>query len=196
MIRFISGLIVNIRENLVVIDVAGVGLEVTCSREALSLCRVGDKVTLPVYLHISESGPLLFGFGDYSERECFLMLKNVKGMGARTAISILRWLSAPELLKIIQDQNPERLERVPGIGHKTAERICFELKDKVKKVFAGETDLPEANDKLQVIRLALKELNFSDGDINKAIGILEKSQDIACQSEEKLLQQALRALIG
>jgi len=196
MINFISGLVVRVKENVIVLDVAGIGLEVTCSREALSLCKEGEKVTLPAYLYVSESGPSLFGFGDHWEREFFLILKNVKGMGPKTAISILRWSSAPELVKIILDQDIGRLEKVPGVGRKTAERICFELKDKVKKIFAGKSDMPEADGKLQVVRLALRELNFSDGEINKAITSLRDNQQIEGQSEEKLIQEALRALNG
>lgn len=194
MIKFVSGAVVSVEENIVVLDVSGFGMEIICSREALSLCELGKKVTLPTYLAVSESGPSLFGFGDDFEREFFLMLKNVKGMGARTAISILRWLSARELIEIIAEKNLEKLEKVPGVGRKTAERICFELKDKTKKLFTGKEGTYERSDKLMLVRLALKELNFSEGEIDRAIGSLQTNAKIYEESEEMLLQKALKVL--
>ena len=187
----------DVKGNVVVLNVAGFGLEVTCSREALSLCRVGERVTLSVYLSVSESGPSLFGFGDYGEREFFLLLINVKGMGAKTAISVLRWLSAREMIEIIQERNLEKLKEVPGIGRKTAERICFELKDKVKGCLASEEiGWSKLNDKLQVVRLALKELYFSEVEIDRAIKYLESLSDGVERSEERLLHEALKILSG
>ncbi|HOM97239.1 Holliday junction branch migration protein RuvA [Acetomicrobium sp.] len=198
MIRFISGVVVDVKGNVVVLNVAGFGLEVTCSREALSLCKVGERVTLPIYLSVSESGPSLFGFGNDGEREFFLLLINVKGMGAKTAISVLRWLSAREMIEIIRERNLEKLKKVPGIGRKTAERICFELKDKVKGYPASseEAGWSKLNDKLQVVRLALKELYFSDMEIDRAIKYLESLSDGVERSEERLLHEALKILSG
>ena len=187
----------DVKGNVVVLNVAGFGLEVTCSREALSLCKVGERVTLSVYLSVSESGPSLFALAMMG-KENFLLLINVKGMGAKTAISVLRWLSAREMIEIIRERNLEKLKKVTGIGRKTAERICFELKDKVKGYPASseEAGWSKLNDKLQVVRLALKELYFSDMEIDRAIKYLESLSDGVERSEERLLHEALKILSG
>lgn len=133
MIASIEGMLLARTGNKVVIEVGGVGLEVSVPlRVAESLGEEGTRVRLHTYLHVREDTLALYGFPDESERHLFQALIGVSGIGPKLALSVLAASSAGELARIIHEEKAKALMSVPGIGKKTAERIILELKDKIE----------------------------------------------------------------
>ena len=98
MIRCLTGEVLNVMENAVLLDVHGMGFDVLCTRGALALCREGERVRLTVFMQVSETGASLFGFADEREREIFLKVTAIKGVGGRTGMAILSVLSVDDIL--------------------------------------------------------------------------------------------------
>jgi Holliday junction DNA helicase RuvA len=185
-------------ETSVVLDVNGLGFDILCSRGALSLCSRGDRVRLTTHLQISEAGVALFGFADETERELFLKITTIKGIGGRTAMGILNVLSADDIVRAVSLADVNAFMRVPGVGRKTAERLCFELKNSIAKDFvsipAGAT-APRGR-VADTVGDALRSLGFSQGDAVSALAIVHAAlgEDYDKMDEEKLLKAALKEL--
>jgi Holliday junction DNA helicase RuvA len=118
--------------NLVVVEVGGVGYEVTIPVSAYtSLPEKGDEVRLHVHTHVREDALLLFGFPTASDKALFEKLITVSGVGPKLAVTALGGLTAPDLAAAIRSGSVEQLVRIPGVGKKTAERLVLELRDKL-----------------------------------------------------------------
>ncbi|WP_346238131.1 Holliday junction branch migration protein RuvA [Niabella insulamsoli] len=133
MITYLKGSFASITPSHVVIDVQGVGYEVNISLNTFSKIQDKKEGLLFTHLLIREDAHLLFGFADVKEREIFLMLLSVSGIGANTARLILSYLKPNEIAAAILNGDAKTLEQIKGIGKKTAERAVLELKDKVAK---------------------------------------------------------------
>ena len=131
MLSYIKGKIADAGENTLVVECGGLGYEMTVSRAAAAGASIGDDVKLPVYLSVTENGVALYGFKDASEKDMFLKLINVSGIGAKMAIGILGGVGVNELIAAIAQGDIAALSSVKGVGKKTAERIVLELKDKI-----------------------------------------------------------------
>jgi holliday junction DNA helicase RuvA len=135
MISNLSGKLLLKGATSVVIDVGGVGYEVTIPLStAYELGDVGSDVSLRIYTHVREDALSLYGFKSGRERELFTMLISVSGIGAKSAIAMLSAMSAEEIAGAIRTNNLARLTGVPGIGRKTAERLVIELRDKILQI--------------------------------------------------------------
>ncbi len=199
MIRFLRGTVVNVSDTTVVIDVGGIGFEVLCSSTALRNSIVGEEMALSCLLVQNETGSLFFGFGDETERRMFQELLATKGIGGKMAIGILRILSIRDILTAISLSQDHLFTQVPGIGKRTAERLCFELKNRLEKngwSFSSiEPSQHHSDLSLGRMREALVSLGFSQPDISSAL--VRLSQRIASEGdlqEEDLLRMALREL--
>ena len=134
MISFLKGVIVEKKPTELLIDCNSVGYSVFISVNTFqNLPEVNSQITIYTVLIPKEDSWNLYGFLDKSEREIFNLLITVNGIGPKSAISILSSISAAELAEIINNNNPKQLQKIPGIGAKTAERITLELKDKIRK---------------------------------------------------------------
>lgn len=131
MIGSLRGEVVHRQENVIIIDVQGVGYEVTISDRVLGRSAVGAKLSLVVHTDVRENDISLFGFDSHLEREVFLLLKRVKGIGSRTAMSVVATLGAEGVLTAVGQEDITELKRVPGVGTKTAERMIVELREQV-----------------------------------------------------------------
>ena len=133
MISFLVGTIEEKRENLLVVDVNGVGYELTISNNTLaSLPMEGETTKVLTYLQVSENtGVCLYGFATEEEKAMFLRLITVSGVGPKMAITILSGMKLSDLVVAIMSEDSNLLSKVKGLGKKTAERICLELKDKI-----------------------------------------------------------------
>ena len=131
MIAQLVGTVESVAGDVVVIDVNGVGYEVNCSRNAVAALGVGETVTVIIHTEVREDALTLYGFEDHLEKRVFLLLKTVKGVGAKSASEVLSSVDKHELLRAIGASDVTRLQAVKGIGKKTAERIIVELRDKV-----------------------------------------------------------------
>jgi Holliday junction DNA helicase RuvA len=130
MIGKLRGLIDAIGEQHAIIDVNGVGYEVSCSSRTLRRMEAGQEVSLVIDTHVREDAIRLYGFTSEVERSWFRTLQTIQGVGAKVALAVLGTLSTQDLANAIALQNWAAVEQAPGVGKKLAQRIVMELKDK------------------------------------------------------------------
>jgi holliday junction DNA helicase RuvA len=133
MIAHLRGRLIAKRPNQAVVEVAGVGYDVTITIPTFSdLPAAGSEVALHIYTHVREDAIALFGFLRAEEKQLFEKLIQVSGIGPKLAITILSGMPAAEMVSAIRAGDIARLTRIPGIGKKTAERMVLELRDKLE----------------------------------------------------------------
>ena len=139
MIGFLSGKILEKEANTVIVDVGGVGYEVTIPLSTFyELGEIGSDTSLRIFTHVREDALQLFGFKTVRERDLYLKLISVQGIGAKSGITMLSGMSADEIVTAIRTNNLARLTSIPGVGKKTAERMVVELKDKIADLSSGD----------------------------------------------------------
>ncbi len=132
MIARLSGTLLEVRTNGVVLDVAGVGYELAIPLGTFAaLPPAGEKAVLHVHTHVREDALQLFGFATREEKLVFERLLSVSGIGPKVALTVLSGLPLPELVGAIVSQNARLLSTIPGVGRKLAERLGLELKEKL-----------------------------------------------------------------
>ena len=138
MIGFLSGKLVEKEANSVLVDVGGVGYEVTIPLSTFyELGDVGSEVQLRIFTHVREDALQLFGFKTAREQDLYSKLISVQGIGAKSGMTMLSGMSADEIVGAIRTDNIARLTSIPGVGKKTAERMVIELRDKVGEMAAA-----------------------------------------------------------
>jgi holliday junction DNA helicase RuvA len=169
MIGRLTGLLAEKSPPLVLIDVNGVGYEVDVPMSSFyNLPGLGERVTLLTHLVVREDAQLLYGFLTAEERSTFRQLIKISGVGPRTGLSILSGLSVAELAGAVSRQESGRLQRVPGIGKKTAERLLLELKGKLGADL-GTAPAQVATDAQADIVQALMALGYNEKDAAAAL---------------------------
>lgn len=133
MIAFLTGEFTQKTPSYVLVNVGGVGYEVQISLNTYSKIQDQEKGTLLTHLIVREDAHILFGFGDQAEKDMFLHLISISGVGSNTARVMLSYMKPDELSRAIVQGNARQLEAIKGIGKKTAERIVIELRDKLSK---------------------------------------------------------------
>jgi len=131
MIASVSGTVQSVRLDGAVVEVGGVGLLVHATPATLATLRIGATTSLATSLLVREDALTLFGFADADEREVFETVQTVSGVGPRLALAMLAVHSPDALRRAVQDEDLAALKRVPGIGHKGAQRIVLELADRL-----------------------------------------------------------------
>lgn len=131
MIAYLRGKVLTTTLETAILDVGGVGYELYCSGGAFRKITVGAVAELHTYLQVKEDGMTLFGFESVQEKELFLKLISVSGVGPKLGIAVLAALSADEFAQIIATADVKRLSKVKGLGKKTAEKIVLELHGKI-----------------------------------------------------------------
>jgi holliday junction DNA helicase RuvA len=145
-----------------VLDVGGVGYLLHATP---SVYRAeGDEIVVQTYLHVREDALQLYGFADADERDLFVQLLSVNGVGPKVALAVVSGSSAGELRRAIVTEDVARFQAIPGIGRKTAERIVLELKEKL----ASAAVAPEGRGDF-IARDALVELGYTIGDAERAL---------------------------
>lgn len=140
MIAHLSGKLFHKLPNSIIIDVAGVGYEVTIPLSTFyELGEPGTDVSLKIHTHVREDVIQLFGFWTNIEKELFLRVTSVTGIGPKLGITMLSGMPAGELIQSIRNNDLARLTTIPGIGRKTAERVVVELRDKLANITVEET---------------------------------------------------------
>ena len=159
MIGRIQGTLVSVHPPRLLVDCQGVGYEIDVPMSTLyQLPEVNQKITLLTHFQVREDAQQLFGFATEIEREAFRQLIKISGVGSRTALAVLSGMSVNELAQAIALQEAGRLTQVPGIGKKTAERLCLELKGKLAPdlgITGGKPQTIEANSEVLQALLAL-----------------------------------------
>jgi len=171
-----------------VLDVGGVGYLVAATPSAVRKADGTEEVSVETYLHVREDALQLYGFADCAERELFVHLLTVNGVGPKVALAIVSGSPAAELRSAIVREDTARFQAIPGIGKKTAERIVLELKEKLAD--AAVAVVPSgAADEHAVAREALVELGFSPADAERALA----GTDADAAPEERVRQALRRA---
>lgn len=178
----------------VYVDVNGVGYELNISLNTFTHIQNLDHGKLYTYLQIKEDGHTLYGFHDKGEKEIFIQLISVSGVGAATARMMLSHLKPDEVSKAIVQNNVKLLESVKGIGKKTAERLVLELRDKVNKAAVDLTIPATAGNRIQHDALnALVSLGISRPQAEAAIQKINNI-DPNLTNLEDLIKKALKAI--
>ncbi|MDR3333144.1 MAG: Holliday junction branch migration protein RuvA [Synergistaceae bacterium] len=196
MIRRLSGIVAAVEADLICLDVSGFGLEVYATGTLIASARVGEPLTCAAYLHSSDAGMALFGFSDELERSLFLEITQVKTMGGKLSISLLRHLDANTVISAIKAGDSVRLA-VPGLGPKRAERICFELRAKVEKKFtaiAGVEAQASGGSLDAGVITGLVGLGFSQSEALRAVSSCRVEFADRTWTEEDLMMSALGRL--
>jgi Holliday junction DNA helicase RuvA len=192
MIEYISGIIIKKNTNNVIVDINGLGYKVNISLNTYdSLPDLNKHVSLDTYFSVSENSQDLYGFHDILEKDLFIMLISVSGIGPKTAISLLSAVKPGEFKSRLIAGEVKMLTDLPGIGPKTARRIIVELKDKFIK--SNEDDLPiEDSDNNSDAYFALISLGFQSNKVKNIIRKIQKNNiDI---STEDLIKDSLKKL--
>lgn len=194
MICNLRGILTEKKIDVVTVDVAGVGYEVFIPLKMYSLLPdEGNEVQLHIQTIFKEDGLFLYGFLTRREREVFNFLRLAKGVGVKTAFNLLSSFEEEDLITAIANEDANAILKVPGIGKKTAERIIFELKDKVKK-YTSFAVTAKPSDIFMDVELALISLGYSQKDAREAIRIAEASFG-STPSTEEVLKEALKVLV-
>jgi Holliday junction DNA helicase RuvA len=198
MINSLRGKVLSINDESITLEVSGFGLEVFSSRSLMSQASLSEELFCFAYMQVSDAGISLFGFSDERERMLFLELLQVKTVGGKLAVTLLRHLDADQILQAIVSGSSSMLT-VPGLGAKRAERICFELKNKISKKFSDIKNFGEQEQKGHVsdsfVMEALTGLGFSQGEAVRAISRSRaEAGNEASWTEEALLKAPLSLL--
>ena len=193
MLAFLKGEFVLKSPAMVHVDVHGVGYEVQISLNTFVRIQSLEKGMLFTYLHIQEDKHTVYGFFEASEKEMFLQLLSVSGVGAATARMMLSSLKPDEIIRAILHGNTKALESIKGIGKKSAERIILELKDKVGRNTSGTNISPLVNNSLEQDELnALIALGIARNTGESAIKkVLGNEPDLKV---EDIIKKALKSL--
>jgi len=163
MIGRIQGILVSVHPPRLLVDCQGVGYEIDVPMSTLyQLPEINQKITLLTHFQVREDAQQLFGFATETEREAFRQLIKISGVGSRTALAVLSGMSVNELAQAIAMQEAERLTQVPGIGKKTAERLCLELKGKLAPDLGITGGKPQAIEASSEVLQALLALGYSE----------------------------------
>ena len=187
MIASVEGEILGLGENSLVVRVGGVGLLVSVPAQVRARARVGESVFLHTHLIVREDLLALYGFETEIEREYFIMLLGVNGVGPRIALSVMSILSVDAIRRAVLSEQSEVFSRVPGVGKKNAQKILLHLQGKIKN---DGTEIGfEITDGDESVLEALTALGYSVVEAQAAIQSIPK--DTSTDIEERL-RQALR----
>ncbi|MFN2393155.1 MAG: Holliday junction branch migration protein RuvA [Pyrinomonadaceae bacterium] len=202
MIAYLKGKLLEKEANSVIIETNGVGYEVTIPLSTFyELGEIGEDIELRIFTYVREDALQLFGFKTLRERELYLKLISVQGIGAKSGISMLSGMSADEIVTAIRTDNFARLTSIPGVGRKTAERMVIELRDKLNDLSTGAAQqigsaASGANISADAVYddalSALTNLGYQRNAAEKALK--QAVQDGTEMSVQKLLRRSLQLL--
>ena len=207
MIGRIAGILIGKQPPELMVDVNGVGYEITAPMTTFyRLPVLNEKVALYTHLTIRDDAHLLYGFYDKTERTLFRTLIKVNGVGPKMALAILSGIESDEFVRCVESNDIATLVRVPGVGKKTAERLIIEMRDKLKQLDIAPALAPasgQGEEDVSGIGLvnernvrsdaesALIALGYKPAEASKAINAL----DIADLSSEQVIRMALKGMV-
>ncbi|MEJ2043882.1 MAG: Holliday junction branch migration protein RuvA [Reinekea sp.] len=201
MIGRIQGKLLELNAPDVLIDVQGLGYEVSCPLSTVfNLPSVGDSVTLHTHLAVREDAHVLYGFSTLKERTLFKTLIKISGVGPKLALSILSGMETDRFLRSIQDQDSSALVKIPGVGKKTAERLIVEMKDKLTELgsagsmlitpMEAQLEKVQRTDSQQDAESALIALGYKPVQAAKAVSKVAQDN----MSSQEIIRAALQAI--
>lgn len=195
MIAHISGTLAQKIPGEIVVDVNGVGYQILIPLNVFyGLPEIGGPVSLQVYTHVREDALQLFGFQDTAEKQIFLLLTAVSGIGPKLALNILSGIPAHDLAQALKEGNQVRLVGIPGVGKKLAERMIVELQDKLLTWPSGGVPSRPAEADSQMVQdavSALVNLGYRRAEAENTVRAVRKDGQ---GSLESVLKEALRRM--
>lgn len=189
MISFLRGTLIQSGQETAIIDVGGLGYEVWLHSRALSLLPApGSHLLVHTYLQVLDNDLKLIGFLNREELDLFKILVSVSGMGSRGALNILAVLNPAEFYQAVTLGDEKRLLTVPGIGKKTAQRLLFELKDRVEKQPGLALPAGEDRSELEEVLEALETLGYQRGEIFPLLMEMKAEGRLGDKTEENIKQ--------
>jgi Holliday junction DNA helicase RuvA len=193
MIASLSGVIAEILDDSIIVDVNGLGFQVFVPIKTINLMQKGENVSLNIVHLFKQEQQILCGFSAKEEVMIFKALIKVPGVGAKSALSILSGLSILDIARAIASQDLSALEKISGVGKKTAERIIVELKEKIKKEFLTKNTQQQMPSEMEDAMLALLSLGYSKKSVQRALDdVCTKLGKPA--SADEIIIQAIRLL--
>ena len=191
MIGRLEGVLRERQPPWLLVDVGGVGYELEAPMTTFySLPPVGEPVVLHTHLAVRDEVPCLYGFARRVERDTFRRLLRVSGVGGKVALALLSGLDADGLARCVRAGDAAGLARVPGIGKKTAERLLFELRDRLPGAGAGAVDVPA--EPLAEAVAALAALGFSANEAQRRVSAV----DATGLDSEAIVRAALKGVVS
>ena len=192
MIAKINGTLERKVPGEVIINVGGVGYQVFIPLSVFyRLPEVGGAVNLYIHTHLREDALQLFGFLEHEEKQVFLFLNSVTGIGPKLAINILSGIPAEELARALKEGNQPRLVSIPGVGKKLAERMIVELRDKFLTMPPEEMGRGDGSQPMRDAISALVNLGYRQGDAEKSVREITRNGE---KTLAEVLKEALRRL--
>ena len=195
MIAHISGILAQKIPGEAIIDVGGIGYQVFIPLNVFyGLPEIGAAVTLQIYTHVREDALHLFGFQDPAEKQLFLLLLGVSGIGPKLAVNILSGIPTQELSRALKEGDQVRLVAIPGVGRKLAERMIVELKDRFATLAPAGAESAKADGSSQLLLdavSALVNLGYKRPEAEKMVREVLKKGD---PSLENVLKETLRRM--
>ena len=202
MIAQLTGTLIDASFTEAIVDVGGVGYQVLIPMSTFDkLPRPDEKktVTLLTWLQVREDALTLFGFATRQERDVFLLLITVNGIGAKTALNILSCMNVPSFCQAVASGDLKSLKKISGVGPKSAERILVELRDKIQKIapetaFGGGAAPTKVDKAVEDAILALGQLGFQGPKFQKLVADVALEIPEGQRSTENIIRKALQAL--
>lgn len=200
MFYYIDGIVTELEPNLAVIDCGGVGYALYITANTAASLKLRERAKLYVAEAISETSFDLYGFADKREKQCFIMLTSVSGIGSKAAQSILSYNTPETLTFAIMNSNEKALTVAPGIGKKIAQRVILELKDKISKEFGGDDyKLPVTsagvvsadNSAVNDAMTALTMLGYTNAEVAPVL----KKLDVSGMTAEEIIKNVLKHMV-
>ncbi|MGH7773515.1 MAG: Holliday junction branch migration protein RuvA [Candidatus Binatia bacterium] len=192
MIAKISGTLAHKVPGEVIVDVGGIGYHLYIPLNVFyRLPELGEPLSLHVHTHLREDALQLFGFLEHEEKQIFLLLNSVVGIGPKLAINILSGISADDLSRALKDGDQPRLLSIPGVGKKLAERMIVELRDKFLTLRSEEVGWGNGSQLMRDAISALVNLGYRRGEAEKSVREIIKREE---GTLSEVLKEALRRL--
>jgi len=199
MFYYLEGKIAHLEPGVAVVDCGGVGYLCHVSARTQSRLSVGQKGRLYTHLHVREDTFELYGFAEAEEKNVFLLLGGVSGVGVKASLAILSAMSPEQFILAVLNGDEKALCSAQGVGKKLAQRMILELKDKFKKEYTGMTASESfdfsggetATDKLGEARMAMQALGYTAAEASAAL----KGIDCEVLSLEQILKEALKKMM-
>lgn len=193
MIAYLRGTLFDFNDDSIIIDVNGMGYEVfTHSRSFAALPGKGSEIFLFTFLQVLDNEFKLYGFLSKSELNLFKLLMGVSGIGAKAALNILSIMAPEKFYYAIAGGDEKSLTTIPGIGKKTAQRLCFELREKIGKPLV-ETGKEEGENIIADVLEALEALGYSRTEVLPVVMELRDAGHFQNNNVEQIIKQVLRS---
>lgn len=201
MIAYVRGRVLAVTPETAIVDVNGIGYEIYCSGGAFRKITVGEITELYTYLQVKEDGVTLFGFESPREKELFLKITSVSGVGPKLGISVLTGMTADEFTTAVATADVKRLSAAKGMGKKTAEKIVLELHGKISaaEVMSASQDAFETKIKESATPInaqdeeavaALMGLGFTK---NESVQAVQRARENGAKDTEEIIRKALQS---